>query len=107
MKKNVVKLALVSAALIAAPITWGVVNAQTNPTAPAATATQQAVNYASSFISKLATALGVTEEKLDASIKSAGTATVDEALKKPGHHESASRRVESGHCGGTQPVPRR
>jgi hypothetical protein len=81
MKKNVVKLALVSAALIAAPITWGVVNAQTNPTAPAATATQQAVNYASSFISKLATALGVTEEKLDASIKSAGTATVDEALK--------------------------
>jgi hypothetical protein len=81
MKKNVLKLALVSAALVAAPITWGVVNAQTSPTSPAATATQTAVNYANVFIGKLATALGVTQDKLNAGISSASTATIDEALK--------------------------
>ena len=81
MKKNVLKLALVSAALVAAPITWGVVSAQTSPTSPAATATQSAVNYANVFIGKLATALGVTQDKLNAGISSASTATIDEALK--------------------------
>jgi hypothetical protein len=81
MKKNVLKLALVSAALVAAPITWGVVNAQTSPASPAATATQAAVNYANVFIGKLATALGVTQDKLSAGISSASTATIDEALK--------------------------
>ena len=81
MKKNVLKLALVSAALVAAPITWGVVSAQTSPTSPAATATQSAVNYANVFIGKLAAALGVTQDKLNAGISSASTATIDEALK--------------------------
>ncbi len=81
MKKNVVKLALVSAALVAAPLTWGIVSAQTGSTSPAATAAKQATNYANVFISKLAGALGITEDKLNAGIKTAGTATIDEALK--------------------------
>ena len=78
MKKNVIKIALLATALSAAPLTWGIVSAQT---APAATATQAAVNYANVFIGKLATALGVTADKLNAGISSASTATIDEALK--------------------------
>lgn len=78
MKKNVIKIALLATALIAAPLTWGLVSAQTSP---AATATQAAVNYANVFIGKLAMALGVTSEKLGVGISSASTATIDEALK--------------------------
>ena len=78
MKKNIVKIALLATALTAAPLTWGLVSAQTSP---AATATQAAVNYANVFIGKLATALGVTTDKLNAGVSSASTATIDEALK--------------------------
>ncbi len=81
MKKNVIKIALLATALTAAPLTWGLVSAQTSPTSPAATATQAAVNYANVFIGKLATTLGITVEKLNASILTSSTATIDEALK--------------------------
>ena len=81
MKKNVIKIALLATALTAAPLTWGLVSAQTAPTSPAATATQAAVNYANVFIGKLATALGVTADKLNAGVSSASTQTIDEALK--------------------------
>lgn len=81
MNKNVIKIALLATALTAAPLTWGLVSAQTAPTSPAATATQAAVNYANVFIGKLATALGVTSDKLNAGISSASTQTIDEALK--------------------------
>ena len=81
MKTNVIKIALLATALTAAPLTWGLVSAQTAPTSPAATATQAAVNYANVFIGKLAGALGVTSDKLSAGISSASTATIDEALK--------------------------
>ena len=81
MKTNVIKIALLATTLTAAPLTWGLVSAQTAPTSPAATATQAAVNYANVFIGKLAGALGVTSDKLNAGISSASTATIDEALK--------------------------
>ncbi len=81
MKKNVIKIALLATALTAAPLTWGLVSAQTSPTSPAATATQAAVNYANVFIGKLGAALGVTSDKLNAGISSASTSTIDEALK--------------------------
>lgn len=75
MNKNV-KIAIAAIALVSAPIAIGVVSAQT---APAATA--QATNYANVFLGKLASALGVSADKLTAGLKTAGNATIDEALK--------------------------
>jgi hypothetical protein len=76
---KVFKSALVAIALGAAPVAIGVVNAQT---APASTTTATAsVNYATVFLGKLATSLGITQEKLSSGLKDAGNATVDEALK--------------------------
>jgi hypothetical protein len=80
MKKNAVKIALVSAALLAAPVSWGLVSAQTAPGGTTTTAAQQAVNYASVFLGKLASSLGVTAEKLNSSIATASNATIDQAL---------------------------
>jgi hypothetical protein len=81
MNKNVVKVALVTACLVAAPVTWGLVNAQTAPGSSAQTTVAQAVNYASVFIQKLASSLGVTQEKLNSSITAASNATIDQALQ--------------------------
>jgi hypothetical protein len=103
MKKNVLKFALVSAALVAAPITFGVVSAQTNPSSPAGTAAQAAVNYANVFVTKLAAALGVTEDKLKASLKTAGTATVDEALKNQDITRAQADRLKAGIEAGETP----
>ena len=75
MNKNF-KIALASIALASVPVAVGVVSAQT---APAATA--QATNYANVFLGKLASALGVSADKLTAGLKTAGNATIDEALK--------------------------
>lgn len=75
MNKNF-KIALASIALVSLPVAVGVVSAQT---APAATA--QATNYATVFLGKLASALGVSADKLTAGLKTAGNATIDEALK--------------------------
>jgi hypothetical protein len=75
MNKNF-KIALASIALVSAPIAIGVVSAQT---APAATA--PSTNYTNVFLGKLASALGVSTDKLTAGLKTAGEATIDEALK--------------------------
>jgi hypothetical protein len=75
MNKNF-KIAITALALVSAPVAIGVVSAQT---APAATA--QATNYATVFLGKLASALGVSADKLTAGLKTAGDATIDEALK--------------------------
>lgn len=75
MNKNF-KIALASIALVSAPVAVGVVSAQTGTTA-----TAQATNYANVFLGKLASALGVSADKLTAGLKTAGNATIDEALK--------------------------
>jgi hypothetical protein len=95
MNKNF-KIALASIALVSAPVVVGVVSAQT---APAATA--QATNYATVFLGKLASALGVSADKLTAGLKTAGDATIDEALKNQDITKAQADRlrqeVASGH----------
>jgi hypothetical protein len=75
MNKNF-KIAIAAIALASAPVAVGVVNAQTAPAA-----TKPASKYASVFLDKLASALGVSADKLTAGLKTAGNATIDEALK--------------------------
>ncbi len=77
MNKNL-KIGLASLALIATPLTYNLVMAQTTGTPSAAA---QAFNYSKVFVQKLAAALGIEQTKLEAAIKTAGNATVDEALK--------------------------
>jgi hypothetical protein len=75
MNKNL-KIAIAALALISAPVAIGVVSAQTAPAA-----TKQDTKYANVFLDKLASALGVSTDKLTAGLKTAGNATIDEALK--------------------------
>jgi DNA-binding CsgD family transcriptional regulator len=77
MNKNL-KIGLASLALIATPLTYNLVMAQTTGTPSAAA---QAFDYSKVFVQKLATALGIDQTKLEAAIKTAGNATVDDALK--------------------------
>jgi hypothetical protein len=78
MNKNF-KIAIAAIALASAPVAIGVVNAQTAPAATAAT--KPASKYASVFLDKLASALGVSADKLTTGLKTASNATIDEALK--------------------------
>jgi DNA-binding CsgD family transcriptional regulator len=77
MNKNL-KIGLASLALIGTPLTYNLVMAQTAGTPSAAA---QAFDYSKVFVQKLAAALGIEQTKLEAAIKTAGNATVDDALK--------------------------
>jgi hypothetical protein len=66
------KIGLVALALVSAPLATNAVFAQ-NAT--------QMISYSKVFVQKLAGALGVDQAKLEAALKTAGNATVDEALK--------------------------
>ncbi len=69
------KIGLVALALVSAPLATNAVFAQnTNQVT-------QMMNYPKVFVQKLAEALGVDQAKLEAALKTAGNATVDEALK--------------------------
>ena len=72
------KIGLAAIALVATPLTYNMVMAQTTGT-PSAVA--QALDYSKVFVQKLASALGIDQAKLEAAIKTAGNATVDEQLK--------------------------
>ncbi len=72
------KIGLASLALIATPLTYNLVMAQTTGTT---SAVAQALDYSKVFVQKLASALGIDQAKLEAAIKTAGNATVDEQLK--------------------------
>jgi hypothetical protein len=72
------KIGLVALALIGTPLTYNLVMAQTTGTPSAAA---QAFDYSKVFVQKLAATLGIEQTKLEAAIKTAGNATVDEALK--------------------------
>jgi hypothetical protein len=69
------KIGLVALALVSAPLVTNAVFAQN------ATQVTQMISYSKVFVQKLAGALGVDQAKLEAALKSAGNATVDEALK--------------------------
>jgi hypothetical protein len=77
MNKNL-KIGLAAIALIGTPLTYNLVMAQTTGTPSAAA---QAFDYSKVFVQKLAAALGIEQTKLEAAIKTAGNATVDEQLK--------------------------
>ena len=77
MNKNV-KIGLAALALFAAPLTYNLVMAQQTGTPSAVT---QALDYSKVFVQKLAGILGIDQAKLETAIKTAGNATVDEALK--------------------------
>jgi hypothetical protein len=72
------KTGLAALALVAAPLTFNAVMAQQTG---ATSVVQQAVDYSKTFLAKLSGTLGVDQAKLEAAIKTAGNATVDEMLK--------------------------
>ncbi len=72
------KIGLASLALIATPLTYNLVMAQTTNST---SAVAQALDYSKVFVKNLAAALGIDQAKLEAAIKTAGNATVDEQLK--------------------------
>jgi hypothetical protein len=106
-KKNL-QIGLMALALVATPLIAQVVSAQTQTTPPAsANSTIVKVDYQQVYLQKLATALGTTVEKLKASLSSASSATIDEALKNQDitrqMAEAMRQRVQSraaaGHYG--------
>ena len=76
MNKNL-KIGLAAIALVGAPLTYNAVMAQQSGTPSAAA---KAFDYSKVFIQKLAGALGIDQTKLETAIKTAGNATVDQAL---------------------------
>jgi DNA-binding CsgD family transcriptional regulator len=94
------KIGLASLALIATPLTYNLVMAQTTGTPSAAA---QAFDYSKVFVQKLAAALGIDQTKLEAAIKTAGNATVDDALKNQSITQDQATqmkaRVASGEFG--------
>ncbi len=72
------KTALAAFALVVTPLTYNAVMAQQTGTT---SVVQQAVDYSKTFVQKLAGTLGVDQAKLEAALKTAGNATVDEMLK--------------------------
>lgn len=91
MKKNL-KIGLAALALVAAPLTFNAVNAQQNGTT---SAVAQAIDYSKVFVQKLAGTLGIDQTKLETAIKTAGNATVDEALKNQDITKDQATRMKA------------
>ncbi len=72
------KIGLAALAFVAAPLTINAVYAQQTGSTSVVT---QAVDYSKVFLQKLSGALGIDQAKLETALKTAGNATVDEALK--------------------------
>ena len=91
------KVGLAALALVSAPLVANSVFAQTTGTTSAATAI---VDYSKVFVQKLAGTLGVDQAKLEAALKTAGNATVDEALKNQditkAQADAMKARVQAG-----------
>jgi len=78
MNKKTIVLSLAVAAMLASPLM--AVNAQT--AAPSSRVqTANSTDYSASFLDKLAAVLGITRTKLDSSVTSAQSATVDQMFK--------------------------
>jgi DNA-binding CsgD family transcriptional regulator len=86
------KIGLAALALIGTPLTYNMVMAQQTGTPSAAA---KAFDYSKVFIQKLATALGIDQAKLEAAIKTAGNATVDEALKNQDITKDQATRMKA------------
>jgi hypothetical protein len=95
MNKLILKSTIAALALATAPIAMGVVNAQTTQPSASSTAQTQRTNLSTVFLGKLATSLGITQEKLSSSLKAAGNATVDEALKNQDITKTQAERMRT------------
>jgi hypothetical protein len=91
------KIGLAALALVCAPLTANAVFAQSTGTTSAAA---KMMDYGKVFVQKLAGALGVDQAKLEAAMKTAGNATVDEALKNQditkAQADALKARVQAG-----------
>ena len=91
------KIGLAALALVSAPLTANAVFAQSTGTTSAAAAM---MDYSKVFVQKLAGTLGVDQAKLEAALKTAGNATVDEALSKQeitkAQADAMKARVQAG-----------
>jgi hypothetical protein len=86
------KIGLAAIALIGTPLTYNIVMAQQTGTQ---SAVAKAFDYSKVFIQKLAAALGIDQAKLEAAIKTAGNATVDEALKNQDITKDQAARMKA------------
>jgi hypothetical protein len=91
------KIGLAALALVSAPLTANAVFAQTTGTTSTAA---KVMDYSKVFVQKLAGALGVDQAKLEAALKTAGNATVDDALSKQeitkAQADAMKARVQAG-----------
>jgi hypothetical protein len=91
------KIGLATLALVCAPLTANAVFAQTTGTTSAAA---KVMDFSKVFVQKLAAALGVDQAKLEAAMKTAGNATVDDALSKQeitkAQADAMKARVQAG-----------
>ena len=89
------KIGLAALALVSAPLTANAVFAQSTSTSAA-----KVMDYSKVFVQKLTGALGVDQAKLEAALKTAGNATVDEALSKQeitkAQADAMKARVQAG-----------
>jgi hypothetical protein len=91
------KIGLAALALVSAPLTANAVFAQSTGTTSTAA---KVMDYSKVFVQKLAGALGVDQAKLEAALKTAGNATVDDALSKQeitkAQADAMKARVQAG-----------
>jgi hypothetical protein len=91
------KIGLAALALVSAPLTANAVFAQSTGTTSTAA---KVMDYSKVFVQKLAGTLGVDQAKLEAAMKTAGNATVDDALSKQeitkAQADAMKARVQAG-----------
>jgi hypothetical protein len=91
------KIGLAALTLVSAPLTANAGFAQSTGTTSAAA---KMMDYSKVFVQKLAGALGVDQAKLEAAMKTAGNATVDDALSKQeitkAQADAMKARVQAG-----------
>ncbi len=91
------KIGLAALALVCAPLAANSVFAQSTSTTSVAA---KVMDYSKVFVQKLAGTLGVDQTKLEAAMKTAGNATVDEALSKQeitkAQADAMKARVQAG-----------
>jgi hypothetical protein len=91
------KIGLAALALVSAPLTANAVFAQSTGTTSTAA---KVMDYSKVFVQKLAGTLGVDQTKLEAAMKTAGNATVDDALSKQeitkAQADAMKARVQAG-----------
>jgi hypothetical protein len=94
------KIGLAALALVCAPLAANSVFAQSTGTTSVAA---KVMDYSKVFVQKLAGALGVDQAKLEAAMKTAGNATIDEALSKQeitkAQADAMKARVQAGEYG--------